>query len=239
MILLLVLSLLAAVIPTVLYVALLVWSDRYEREPGWLLTTAFGWGALPAVFLSVVGTLALGHPQALFDSQWTADVFQAVAAAPIVEEIAKGLALVGIVVFVGREVDGVLDGLVYGALIGMGFGMTENFFYFLDAALQGDYLNWLVVAFLRSVVFGLNHAFYTAIFGVTLAIALGSRRRRWLPMPGLLAAIGVHALHNLSATLAARYPGLLLLNLLLSGGGVLVMVLIVLLSWQRERSRLD
>jgi RsiW-degrading membrane proteinase PrsW (M82 family) len=238
MIALLILSLLAAAIPTGLYVALVLWSDRYEREPGWLLTTAFGWGALPAVFLSVAGTLALGHPQALFDSHLAANVWQAVAAAPVVEEIAKGLALVGIVVFVGGEVDGVLDGLVYGALIGMGFAMTENFFYFLEAALQGDYLNWLVLTFLRGVVFGLNHAFYTAIFGVTLAMALGTRRRWWLPVLGLCAAIGVHALHNLSATLATAYPVLFLLNLLLSGGGVLVMVGIVVLSWQRERRRL-
>ncbi|MCX7854240.1 MAG: PrsW family intramembrane metalloprotease, partial [Caldilineales bacterium] len=192
MIPLLILSLLAAVLPTGLYVALVVWSDRYEREPGWLLTTAFGWGALPAVALSIVGTLALGHPQALFDSDLAASLFQAVVAAPIVEEIAKGLALVGIVVFVGHEVDGVLDGLVYGALIGMGFAMTENFFYVLDAALRQDYLNWLVVTFLRTVVFGLNHAFYTAIVGVTLAVASRTRRRWWLPALGLVAAMGVH-----------------------------------------------
>lgn len=238
MIPLLVLSLLVAVIPTGLYVALVIWSDRYEREPGWLLTTAFGWGALPAVAISIVGTLALGHPQALFDSDLAASLFQAVVAAPVVEEIAKGLALVGIVVFVGYEMDGVLDGLVYGALIGMGFAMTENFFYILGAALQQDYLNWVVVAFLRTVVFGLNHAFYTAIVGVSLAAALGTRRRWWLPILGLVVAIGVHALHNLSAGLADRYPPLLFLNVLLSGGGVLVMVLIVVLAWQRERRRL-
>jgi len=235
---LLVLSLLAAVIPTGLYVALVLWSDRYEHEPGWLLTTAFGWGALPAVVVSIVGTLALGHPQALFDSDLAAGLFQSVVAAPVVEEIAKGLALVGIVMFVGHEVDGVLDGLVYGALIGMGFAMTENFFYFLDVALQQDYLVWLMVAFLRSGVFGLNHAFYTAIVGVTLAAALGTRRRWWLPVLGLMMAMGVHALHNLSAAFATRYPVLLLLNVLLSGGGVLVMVTIVVLAWQRERRRL-
>ena len=35
------LSILAAVLPTILYVGIIYWVDRYEKEPWWLLAAAF------------------------------------------------------------------------------------------------------------------------------------------------------------------------------------------------------
>ncbi len=43
----------------------------------------------------------------------------------------KGLALVALFYLARQEFDGPLDGIVYGALIGFGFSMTENLLYFL------------------------------------------------------------------------------------------------------------
>ena len=45
------LSVLAGVIPTVIYAAVIWWFDRYEKEPLWLLGITFMWGAIPAIIL--------------------------------------------------------------------------------------------------------------------------------------------------------------------------------------------
>src|SRR6187551_3128087 len=48
----LLLGLLTATIPVPIYTALVLWVDRYEAEPLWMLATAFGWGALFAPFFA-------------------------------------------------------------------------------------------------------------------------------------------------------------------------------------------
>ena len=52
--------------------------------------------------------------------------------APFVEEFAKGLFVVAIVVLRRDQLHGVLDGIVYGALVGIGFAFTEDIFYYLQ-----------------------------------------------------------------------------------------------------------
>ena len=53
-----ILSILASVIPTILYVLLLWRLDRYEKEPIKLLAIAFFWGAVPAtIAAAVIGRL--------------------------------------------------------------------------------------------------------------------------------------------------------------------------------------
>ena len=230
-------SLILVVVPTIIYVYLIWWCDRYEREPGWLLFTAFVWGAVPAVLLSLVTELTFQGAASL-DVQGIANtLWQLVVISPVVEESIKGVALLGLIYFFRSEFDGVLDGIVYGALIGVGFGMTENFLYLVNASLDG--LGMLFdLAFLRSLVFGFNHAYYTAITGAALGFAVWQptrTRRAAIALAGLALAIAVHMIHNLSTTLASDYPALLLLSLLLSWGGVLLLVVIIVLAQRQEQ----
>ncbi len=230
-------ALLAAVIPTIIYIYLIWWCDRYEREPGWLLFTAFVWGAVPAVLLSLVAELAFQGPTGLSALGMADNLRQVVLISPVVEEIIKGLALLGLFYFFRSEFDDVLDGIVYGALIGMGFGMTENFLYLVNAAL-GGWGTLVDLTLLRSLLFGLNHAFYTAITGAALGFAVwqpGIGRKVAFAFGGLALAIAVHMLHNLSTALAPTYPALLLLSLLLSWGGVLILVAIIVLAQRQEQ----
>ena len=44
-----ILSVIAAIIPTVFYIIIIYWVDRYEKEPWWLLSAAFLWGAIPSI----------------------------------------------------------------------------------------------------------------------------------------------------------------------------------------------
>ncbi|MEP6788432.1 MAG: FHA domain-containing protein, partial [Acidobacteriota bacterium] len=43
-----------AFVPSMLYILPLMWLDRYDPEPSWLLALAFAWGALVAVIVSFV-----------------------------------------------------------------------------------------------------------------------------------------------------------------------------------------
>src|SRR5450432_504316 len=47
-------GMICATIPVPIYVTLVLWIDRYEAEPLWLLATAFCWGAMVAVFIAYV-----------------------------------------------------------------------------------------------------------------------------------------------------------------------------------------
>ncbi len=232
------LSALAAAVPTALWTALVWWCDRYEREPLPLATATFFWGALPAVALSLAMELLLGTSSLTTGHQLLTQVISSSAVAPVVEETAKAGALLLIVVFWRNEIDDVLDGILYGALIGFGFAMTENLFYFLGAVGEGGWSTWGVTVFMRGALFGLNHAFFTAFTGAALGYARLTRdRRRALIVPflGLLAAILAHAAHNFGTSMAAVSPLAILLSLASDGGGILLVAAMIALSLRQER----
>src|SRR4029079_2207484 len=84
------LGFLAATLPVPIYVILVLWIDRYESEPFWMLATAFFWGALVATFfaflLNTTGGLIVG---ALLSDRNAGETFSLVISAPIVEETGK------------------------------------------------------------------------------------------------------------------------------------------------------
>ena len=115
-------ALLGALIPTVFYVLFVWWLDRYDKEPVWLLALAFAWGAMPAAFLSVVAELAFDASITLVAGEGLlADLASVSISAPLVEESAKGVALIALALLFRREFHNALDGIVYGAMIGFGF----------------------------------------------------------------------------------------------------------------------
>ena len=224
-------SLLAAAAPTALYVWLVWRLDRYEREPVKLLATAFVWGALPAALVAVLAEQLLGIPlTALPDS---ANHLVGVGlVAPFVEEGVKGLTLAMVVRRAREEFDGVLDGIVYGSLVGLGFAMTENMLYFLSHS--DDLASWGYLVFGRTVVFGLNHAMFTSLTGIGLGLSVWARsssRARGYVLAGLVGAMGAHQLHNFFLTVG----DLCLVSLLLDWSGVALVAAVIVLSWQRER----
>ncbi len=232
-------SLAAAVIPTMIYVLVFYWADRYEREPIWLVTVAFIWGAVPAVIVSLIGELFLGWSWRNAAVTMSGVFMEGTIIAPVVEELAKGIALLLIFLLMRHEFDGVLDGVVYGALVGFGFAMTENFLYFTSAYDEGGYGQLTMVILLRAVLFGLNHAFYTGLTGIGLGLARNalttSGKIGWLLL-GLAAAIIVHGLHNLGAGLAAYHIAGLGFSFLVALAGIGMVLVAVLLAWRFERN---
>jgi RsiW-degrading membrane proteinase PrsW (M82 family) len=228
----------AAIIPTLIYALIFYWADRYEREPTWLLMVAFIWGAGPAILVSLVGEVLLQGPLLAAPDVANLDLMGSALAAPLIEEVIKWLALLAIFYFKRQEFDGPLDGLIYGALVGFGFAMTENIFYFTGAYGDGGYAGLATLIFVRGLLFGMNHAFYTALSGIGLGLARNANQRAtallWA-VAGLLAAISAHALHNLAATLTQLNLSAILISLMLAAANLGLIIIVVMLSWRQEQ----
>ncbi len=215
------------------YAKIIWWADRYEKEPRQLFAAAIFLGAIPATLVSLLLEVQV-HLPATF---WGKFVDSSVVG-PSIEEGIKGSMLVLICWLGFMEFDGVLDGLVYAALIGFGFGMTENFLYFLHALRTHGWATWLSLVILRQGLFGLNHAFYTAFTGVGCGLARDrmSSPRAWIyPVLGYMAAVFTHALHNGTLSFATHAAGWFLLTLLFDAMGVVLVVFILMLAITRQK----
>lgn len=208
----------AALVQAVIILLVIRLLDLWEREPLWVLLAMALWGA--------VGATAIAAPlnQALIGS-FSPDVslvWGPAIAAPLVEEIAKGLALVA--AFLGSrwlsrrygiaEFNGPTDGMVYGAAVGLGFAFAENNMYFLNEAYKASSIKaGLEVLSLREGFLNLNtlgHAVYTGSFGAGVGLATWSRTaggRIGFPLLGLAVGIVLHAVNNglIQFLLVARF----------------------------------
>src|SRR4051794_9717632 len=196
----LVVGLLLALVPVFPLIWVYMWLDRYEPEPRSLLVLGLGWGA----FVATSGALALQ----LFDTVifQNADTATATVVAPLTEEAAKGLFIVLLLIYRRRELDGVLDGLVYAGMVGIGFAFTENILY-LTSAYMGDDgqaggLGGAVGLFVIRCIFApFAHPFFTSFIGIGVGIAVVSRSRSvrvLAPAIGYVFAVTAHSLWNTS-----------------------------------------
>lgn len=230
----LILSVAAAVVPTSIYVSIAWWLDRYEKEPWWLLALTFLWGAVPAIIFALIAELLLDIPIRALVIGDGAVLIAAAVGAPVAEELFKAIPLLAIFLIHPREFDGLMDGLLYGALVGFGFAMTENVFYFIGAFSEGGLGDFAAVVFLRAVIFGLNHALFSSMFGLGLGFAryAGSAMVRWLaPGVGLLLAILLHGIHNFFVSVESS---LYLISLGSDWLGVLLWLMLVYLAGREE-----
>jgi RsiW-degrading membrane proteinase PrsW (M82 family) len=233
--------LLAAIIgvaPMVVYALVLWWFDRYEKEPLALLAAAFLWGAIPAVIFSLIAELVLGIPISQLIQPAAASLLNAAVIAPVAEEVFKGGALVLLFLFFRREIDGALDGILYGGLVGFGFAAVENTLYFGAAVVQEGLGALAALAMFRAVLFGLNHALFTGLFG--LGIAWGYTASNKLvkvgaPLAGLVAGVTSHAIHNASVTLGGELGWPCLVAFASDWGGVAFVLGVLVWASVREQ----
>ena len=112
------------------------------------------WGGVVALtFSGIANSCVLSFLQHVVPAA-TVDSWGAALVAPVNEELYKGAGLVLIYLMARREFDGVMDGLVYGAMIGLGFQVMENVQYFMFAAAEsgGGQLGSVVSMFFLRVV---------------------------------------------------------------------------------------
>jgi protease PrsW len=187
-----------ALLPVPLYVALALWLDRHEPEPRHLLVHAFAWGMLVASLISLVmNAAAVAYMQLSLglDAGHVRNLGE-VLASPVFEEITKGAALFFLFHRERDEFDNITDGVIYAAMIGLGFAATENVLYY-GRALDQDRLG--VVFVLRGLAAPFAHPLFTAMTGIGFGWARETTDRRRAALrilAGLAAAIALHALWN-------------------------------------------
>jgi RsiW-degrading membrane proteinase PrsW (M82 family) len=190
---------LAALTPAGVFAALVTLLDRRDPEPTSLRIAAVLWGAVVAASTaSTINALLQAWIPAISVSS-TASMLVPRLGAPIVEELAKGAALIVLIIVWPRELPDARRGITYGALIGLGFAASENLLYLTMAALQGGYAGLLRSTYLRASVYGLNHAVFTATTGAAVGYARTVTSRVpaiVVPIIGFAAAVALHVLWN-------------------------------------------
>jgi RsiW-degrading membrane proteinase PrsW (M82 family) len=195
------------VTPLVVAYALFVrWCDRFEPEPWWLLACAFIWGAFFATLgggiSSAIGEAVARAMTGAADHDPGIDAFGATVLAPVFEEGFKGLGvlLICAVSAMGlKELDGPLDGAIYGGMVGLGFTLTEDTLYVASQYAEAGLGGFVLLLFLRTVLLGLSHCTFTAMTGLGFGIATESRStfvKLLAPLGGYCLAVAMHAFHN-------------------------------------------
>ena len=190
-----------AALPVGPLVACYLWLDRYEPEPKRLLALGLLWGGFVAT-AAALGVQGIGGFFVGFDDRQSLAVV-----AQVTEELAKGLFLVLLLWWRRHELDGVLDGLVYAGMVGIGFAFVENILY-LAAAYNGTDgmgpggTSALTTVFVIRCLFSpFAHQFFTSFIGIGVGIAVGSRNpgvRVAAPLVGYGLAVVAHGLWNAS-----------------------------------------
>jgi len=195
--------------------------ERRERQTPWLFVAAFLWGgciatalALPfnSAFLTFADTWVVQHPvvrEVLGPD--AAMLLAAPISAPIVEEIAKAVGVLAIFRLLRPEFHNVRDGIVYGALVGVGFNWFEAALYVAQGYAETGVPPYGLQLGSRYALLGLGgHAMSTGIFGAFLGIAMQTRRgwiRILAPIAGLVLAIAAHMVNIALPLLAALAAG--------------------------------
>ncbi|MBS1249467.1 MAG: Protease PrsW [Chloroflexi bacterium] len=232
-------SLLAGIFPMLFYAWILYWLDRYEKEPAALLGGVFSWGvAIAAGGAFFINTVLGVSVYALTQSQAFADLTMGSLVAPLVEESLKGMAVLLVFLIFHSEFDSLLDGIIYGGITALGFAAAENTYYiYTYGFLEDGWGGLMQLIFIRVILVGWQHPFYTAFIGMGVAVARlnkGPFFKVGMPVVGWAVAVFTHSLHN---TVAVLIPGVagLMIGTFLDWSGWLGLFVVILWATQREK----
>jgi len=191
-----------ACLPTTAFALIVVRRlDRNHKEPWRLVLVAAAWGAIVATSLVVWG-----------ETVWEVSAQRALVPGPgldtslafmagILEELAKGTAVLLLFLIMRDEFDDVVDGIVYGAAVGLGFNFLESISYMTNVyaifAAEGFGGAAAAIQWYGRQVLGLffGHATYTAYIGAGVGIARqlpGLRQKVLAIIAGFIVAIAGH-----------------------------------------------
>ncbi len=175
--------------------------DRNEKEPWRLVLVAAAWGAIVATSLVIWGeTIWDQVAQHTLVPGPGLDASTAFSAG-LLEELAKGLAVVLLFLVMRNDFDDVVDGIVYGAAVGLGFNFLESIAYMTNmyAIFSPEGYGWAAAGlqWYGRQVLGLffGHTTYTAFIGAGLGIARqlpNKRQKAFAIVSGFLIAIAGH-----------------------------------------------
>ncbi|HET7272038.1 MAG TPA: PrsW family glutamic-type intramembrane protease [Rubrobacter sp.] len=188
-----------AIIVAIIYLALVRFMDLNEKEPLWAVGLMFLLGAVIATVLPLLVGYAVLELNPLLGA--------------VSEEVAKFVAFfLGVVVLASvarsrgwSEMNGLMDGIVYGTALGLGFATGEAFVRELafGGTLGGAIEAGPFATLWTTALVGLADGLFGAIIGAGFGAAAGARpiaQEIGFPLAGLVGAI----LANLAYTLLAE-----------------------------------
>ena len=215
-----------AILPGLIWLFFFLREDKHP-EPGRMILKVFLFGALLAIpvialfvviepFLEVLLSLALGK------------LLIIVAFAPIIEEVAKYLAVRTSVLY-HTECDEPVDIMIYAVTAALGFATVENILFLLPLGVSFSLQEVVMGSFMRFIGATLLHAIASAIMGYFLALSVMKKKKRMqFVIGGLVIAILLHSAYNL---LLVIQMAIIFIPLLLG-----VSLVVVLLCFKKLRN---
>jgi RsiW-degrading membrane proteinase PrsW (M82 family) len=184
-----------AFLPALIYTMWIRNTEKYNREKWIPIILCFLWGATIAVIASIILEIVF-QEIAVFvvDDPSIYLIITVSVIAPFAEELTKPLALS--LKRVKKELVEPEDGLIYGAVAGLGFSATENLFYGADAFLSEGLLYFILLISIRSFSGCLLHASATAWTGYGYGKVVMKHTRLIRVLPYFILAIIVHGFYN-------------------------------------------
>lgn len=154
-----------AIIPVVVLLLLIYFSDKIEKEPFWLVLALLGMGILstiPSILVEMAGSAVLGI---LFTPETLPyNFFLYFFVVAVSEELFKFLFMFAIT-WKNKHFDYVFDGVIYAVSASLGFALLENIGYVMNAA--------LLEGFLPGMGVGIGRAFLAVPLHTAVAIFMG------------------------------------------------------------------
>lgn len=183
-----------AFLPPIIYAIWIRNTEKYNREKWKPVFLCFIWGATIAIVASIILELILEISLDIsIDNSNIFVLATTIIIAPFAEEFTKPLALR--IKTVKKELDELEDGLIYGAVAGLGFSATENLLYGWSFLSEG-LLFFFILMIIRSFGGCLLHASATALTGYGYGKAIMKKTSVLRVLPFFILAIIVHAFYN-------------------------------------------
>jgi RsiW-degrading membrane proteinase PrsW (M82 family) len=184
----------------IIYSLMVYWIDRFEKEPKILIGVVFLWGALVAIFGSLIIEVIFDAGIETFSpSEFISDIIGGSISAPFAEEIMKSSAVFLIFLLFRKEFDSILDGVIYASITALGFAATENTLYVFGNYSECGWNGLFGLFFIRVILCAWGHPLFTAFTGIGLAIARNNRNpaiKVFAPLTGLSLGMLLHGLAN-------------------------------------------
>jgi len=232
-------------IPFILLVRVI---DYLEREPVPLQVLSILWGGLVATSAAISGGTALQDLMAKLGSPRLAADWGPAVSGALIEELVKVAGVLTIALIAPGQINSVVDGFVYGALVGLGFQVVEDVVFAINAVVMStgtDSVGPVITTFLvRGFLGGLwSHTLFTAVAGAGVAYALVRKdrprlRRVAVAVALFLASAGFHFLWN-SPLLTGLGLGLIGMILILLVKGIPALLVGAALLMAAERREAD
>lgn len=200
---------LAAFVPSIVYLVWIRNTEKHSREPYKVLLKIFAIGAALSVglamLLEIILVVLLNQNiervyQILGEHPSIPVIILVCVIAPFVEELTKAVPVLR--AKRKRLITELENGIVFGAAAGLGFAATENLLYEGSAYLSDGMEAWAATVVVRSLSSALLHATASSISGLGIARS-ALQRKSWIPY--YLGAVAMHGAFNFAASFGVLY----------------------------------